>query len=705
MALLLKASQVVPGNANEVVLEEGQLIIGRLPSNHLVIPGADVEPIHAMIEMDDKGVATLIDMGSDGGVKLNSKVIEVVESIKVGDVITIGSVRIVVLDASAAISAEPKNGSFKDDHKTAVSSETKASFKTSSNQKETVAASLDNRKTVKAVYDEESSDTKFKNIPKIKYGALFQPGKERGQGSTLEVVAFWDESILDVRHYGGSVKPGEIPRPNEVILGNEEDDHIIGVGPKANTRNLKLADVDIGKANIVLNSEMRAKVRRGAKYEKLEGPAKFKLSAGEMALIKHGPVNYFLTNVSLPNPLYKKFEDIDGKPLIIIYAIFLWLLGSIGIYSQARLGAVEKEVDSEAWGQILALRTPTPKPVNTPKEKIPAPKPTVVVQTPKPIEPPKVTKPIEKPKPVATPVPQPKVEQNNVKSLSTAKVPVPATPNKEKPGPIKGEKPAKDTALGPKNPNKAAGNSGGAAGGTKSGQFASQRQGKDESSAMGADDVKNKDIGGINFDEISKGLGKTMDISGAGAIATELKSSGGGTGGGRGSAARGNHGFGGMGQGSASLGTRGVGSALNGLGGGAGGLGRGGDGGSGGGGAPGGGRKIAASAVVVPEGDPAVEGNLTKEEIEAVIRANLAQIKACYERSLQGKRDLAGKVKTAFTIGTDGRVSQSSIASSDLGDSPAENCIVGAIRRWKFPLPRGGGVVSVTYPFVFNPQR
>ena len=187
-----------------------------------------------------------------------------------------------------------------------------------------------------------------------------------------------------------------------------------------------------------------------------------------------------------------------------------------------------------------------------------------------------------------------------------------------------------------------------------------------------------------------------------GAIATGLQSSAGGAGGGSGSAARGAHGFGGIG-GTNSLSTGGPARALSGLGGGAGGVGAGGLGGTGGGGGPGGnGRKIAASAVVVPEGDPAVEGSLTKEEIEAVIRANLAQIKACYERFLQSNRDLAGRVTTNFTISAEGRVTSASVASSDLGSPGAEGCMTGAIRRWKFPLPRGGGVVQVKYPFVFN---
>jgi Ca-activated chloride channel family protein len=98
-------------------------------------------------------------------------------------------------------------------------------------------------------------------------------------------------------------------------------------------------------------------------------------------------------------------------------------------------------------------------------------------------------------------------------------------------------------------------------------------------------------------------------------------------------------------------------------------------------------------------------GALSREEIESVIRANLAKIKACYERNLQAKRGLAGRVMTRFTIQQSGRVSWASVLKSDLRHGPTESCITNEIRRWRFPLPRGGGSVRVTYPFQFAPVQ
>jgi hypothetical protein len=43
------------------------------------------------------------------------------------------------------------------------------------------------------------------------------------------------------------------------------------------------------------------------------------------------------------------------------------------------------------------------------------------------------------------------------------------------------------------------------------------------------------------------------------------------------------------------------------------------------------------------------------------------------------------------------------VAESTLGDRTAEDCVARAVQRVAFPEPEGGGVVIVTYPFVFNP--
>jgi len=346
---------------------------------------------------------------------------------------------------------------------------------------------------------------------------------------------------------------------------------------------------------------------------------------------------------------------------------------------------VPSEADKEeAWSNVFTVTTPTPKPKD--KKEPPAPKPTVAVKTPAPVK-----------KPPEAKRTQPPAPQPTAKPVAKRPEPKPEAPAKNK-GPTTGEKKnTKDTFLGNK-ANANPGNSGGPRGGT-SGAFAGQRQGNDKNSMMGVEGGKKDELGGLNLDVLGNSIGKTINAEGAGKIATGVKSTGGGLGGGSGSGKRGSFGLGGIGEGN-SISSGGPGDALKGLG--AGGLGSGGSGA--GGRRDSGGGKLSVGSVSAPAGDSVLEGNLSREEIEAVVKANLAKIKACYERQLQAKRGMAGRVKTKFLISPEGRVTSSSVTSSELNDRPTENCIANEIRRWKFPLPRGGGEVNVNYPFDFRPS-
>ena len=70
--------------------------------------------------------------------------------------------------------------------------------------------------------------------------------------------------------------------------------------------------------------------------------------------------------------------------------------------------------------------------------------------------------------------------------------------------------------------------------------------------------------------------------------------------------------------------------------------------------------------VAVPPGDPLVEGGLTTQEVQNVIRANLNQIRHCYEQLLQRSPSSSGKIKVKFVVGRNGRVSGASIISSSI---------------------------------------
>lgn len=106
---------------------------------------------------------------------------------------------------------------------------------------------------------------------------------------------------------------------------------------------------------------------------------------------------------------------------------------------------------------------------------------------------------------------------------------------------------------------------------------------------------------------------------------------------------------------------------------------------------------------VIP-GKPIVSGALDKETIRRVIRRHRNEYKYCYEKQLNVKRDLNGKIIVKFTISGNGSVIAASVEETTMNDSAVENCLVGKIRRWVFPAPKGGGIVVVKYPFIFKPS-
>jgi TonB family protein len=64
---------------------------------------------------------------------------------------------------------------------------------------------------------------------------------------------------------------------------------------------------------------------------------------------------------------------------------------------------------------------------------------------------------------------------------------------------------------------------------------------------------------------------------------------------------------------------------------------------------------------------------------------------------------LEGRVIVRFVIGGEGTVMGSNIAESNIVVPSVGQCISNAVRRWQFPIPEGGGIVTVNYPF--NLQR
>ncbi len=99
---------------------------------------------------------------------------------------------------------------------------------------------------------------------------------------------------------------------------------------------------------------------------------------------------------------------------------------------------------------------------------------------------------------------------------------------------------------------------------------------------------------------------------------------------------------------------------------------------------------------------PTVKGCLSKSIIRRIVRRHLNQVKYCYTRELQTKRDLYGRIVVKFSIASTGQVVASSIQKSTLNNVAVEACVAQAVRRWLFPKPEGCGLVVVSYPFILT---
>lgn len=96
------------------------------------------------------------------------------------------------------------------------------------------------------------------------------------------------------------------------------------------------------------------------------------------------------------------------------------------------------------------------------------------------------------------------------------------------------------------------------------------------------------------------------------------------------------------------------------------------------------------------------EGSLDRELVRRVIQENKGQIRACFESLLNRYPELGGTVQTQFTIGPNGQVLESRVTQTSTGSKELDLCVASRVRLWQFPKPKGGGMVVVSYPFLFK---
>ena len=100
---------------------------------------------------------------------------------------------------------------------------------------------------------------------------------------------------------------------------------------------------------------------------------------------------------------------------------------------------------------------------------------------------------------------------------------------------------------------------------------------------------------------------------------------------------------------------------------------------------------------------PVVKGNLDESVIVDTIRKHWQDIRSCYKNELKKDPKLIGKIAVKFIISATGAVKSSKVQGTTVENEAVESCVAEQIKKIQFPAPEGGGVVIVTYPFLFLP--
>jgi TonB family protein len=103
-----------------------------------------------------------------------------------------------------------------------------------------------------------------------------------------------------------------------------------------------------------------------------------------------------------------------------------------------------------------------------------------------------------------------------------------------------------------------------------------------------------------------------------------------------------------------------------------------------------------------PFEESTADGALPSQVIKKVMMSHMNQIRSCYESKLGKSGMVNSKIVIQFTISPKGSVSSAKVTSSTLHSSGVEECVLKVVKRMKFPKPKGGGSVTLTYPFIFT---
>jgi TonB family protein len=97
-----------------------------------------------------------------------------------------------------------------------------------------------------------------------------------------------------------------------------------------------------------------------------------------------------------------------------------------------------------------------------------------------------------------------------------------------------------------------------------------------------------------------------------------------------------------------------------------------------------------------------LQGGLSAEVVRRVNQRHINEVRFCYEQGLSRAPDAEGRVVLRYTIAPAGVVKTAEVASSTVTYAQIGTCLTQAVRRWQYPAPEGGGVVTVSLPITLS---
>lgn len=621
-------------------LHKRRVVIGSAMSSDIRIQQNSVSNVHAVVELDDKNVAHIYDMASETGIFVNGQRL-VSHTIKSGDEIKIGF-------ASLVFSLQPLQES------SALPTQKSGARKLFRDEEEDFRPLiLEDERNVIEIFDYPPS------------GRL-----------ALQVAQYWDQVILDVRHYS---------EQQTLLLGEEQNADFLVPGfhtafPFIQFENgecvLSFTEDMEGivrtKQKLVTLKELKAERRGGGAY-------RLPLKSTDFVKLQMKGLTFFVSFTPEP-PSLRRQRLFERDP----FFMRIWL-SSLALSVAFIIAATSMDLPKPLEVAELPPRVATIifKPV------VPQPKVKVEHAETPPV------KEVEHAKKLPETVKRPP------KKTTVAKVGPKAQTKgaeKNKPAPKKTENKVAGGDAG--EGARAAGNEGrkGRPNAKPSAVAQEKSRGNPNAATAAKSQGQGKGVVESLTSDLSGAISKSLSAGGKGADAAagRLRGYGGFTT--EGSGGLGNLGKGAGGGGEsldvAGLGTKGLGEGAVGKG-----LGAIGEGGN---------------IMGTGRGRPSIEiggaqetivlGGLDRDLIDQIIKKHSNQLRYCWEKEANaGNPNLRGRILTRFVISASGRVSKAGVENTTMNNANVENCVAGVLVRIIFPEPLGGGVVEVSYPFAFTP--